>query len=420
MKKSKVLIVLVIALLALGGFSAALAQDPTATPAPTATFVPSAEGTLTIWADDGRVAAIEAAGAKFTEQYSIPIRVQLMDFGGIRNNLVLGGPVGEGPDLIVGAHDWVGQLYGNGLLAPLELSDEVIANIDPVALTAFTYDGKVVGLPYLTEAVGIYYNTDVVSEVPDTWQGLVELAEQLVADGKVERGLAIPNGGGDPYHHYALFTGFGGYVFGRDAEGNYNPDDVGLDNAGGLKAVEEIDRLVKADVLNAAVGYGEAQSLFLEGKLAMWVTGPWALGDLRKGTTKFAVAPIPQMDPSATPGPFVGSQGFMINSFSKNLLLAQAFLSEFMATDEAMQSLYDAKPFIPAWLPIKGAIDDQDLVNFGASVANGQPMPAIPQMSAVWTAWGNAITLIYQQKEAPDKAIKDAAEAIRAEIAKSQ
>ncbi|MEZ4666759.1 MAG: maltose ABC transporter substrate-binding protein [Anaerolineae bacterium] len=418
MKSSKILLVLVIALLALGSFTVSLAQD--ATPAPTEVFVPSEEGTLTIWIDGARLPAIEAVGAKFTEQYGIPVRTQQMGFGDIRNNLVLGGPVGEGPDLIVGAHDWVGQLYDNGLLSPLEFSDELAANIDPVALTAFTYDGKVLGLPLKTEAIGIYYNTDIISEVPNTWQGLVDAAEQAVKDGKAERGLAIPNGGGDPYHHYPFFTGFGGYVFGRDAEGNYNPQDVGLDNAGGLKAVEEIDRLVKADVLNAAVDYGAAQSLFVDGKLAMWMTGPWALGTLRDSGVKFAVAPIPNMDGTDTPAPFVGAQGFMINSFSQNQLLAQAFLTEFMATDEAMQALYEADPAIPAWLPLKNSIDDQDLINFGKSVANGQPMPAIPQMSAVWTAWGNAITLIYQQKEDPDKAITEAADAIRAEIAKSQ
>lgn len=417
MKHSKILVVLVIALLALGSFTATFAQDPTV--APTEVFVPSSEGTLTIWADEGKIKVIEEIGAKFTEQFSIPVRVQLMQFGGIRDNLILGGPVGEGPDLIVGAHDWLGQLYGNGLVAPLELPEEVLANLDPVAVTAFTYDGKLVGLPYLTEAIALYYNTDVISEVPDTWQGLTDLAAQLVTDGKVERGLAIP-GPGDPFHHYPLFTGFGGYVFGRDAEGNYNPEDVGLDSAGGLLAVEELDRLVKADVLNAAVDYGAAQALFQDGKLAMWITGPWALSDLRKGTAPFAVAPIPTMVEGIAPSPFVGSHGFMINSFSKNLLLAQAFLTDFIATDEAMKALYDAKPFIPAWLPLKDSIDDQDLINFGASVANGQPMPAIPQMSAVWTAWSNALTLIYQQSADPDAAITEAAEAVRAEIAKSQ
>lgn len=397
--------------------TATLAQDATATPAPTATFVPSTEGALTIWSDAGRLPALEALGEAFTEEYGVPVRIQTMGFGDIRNNLQLGAPAGEGPDLIVGAHDWLGQLYGNGLIAPIEASDELIADLDPVAVRAFTYDGQLLGLPYSTEAIGVYYNTDLVPELPGTWAEMVDLAEQLVADGEVERGLAIPNTAGDPYHHMPIFTGFGGYVFGVDAEGNYNPEDVGLDSPGGIAAMEEINRLVEADVLNAAVDYGVAESLFKEGDLAMWITGPWALGGIREAGVPYAVAPIPPME--ETPRPFVGSQGFMINAFSVNQLLAQAFLTEFVATDEGMQLLYDAVPFIPAWLPLQETIEDQDLAAFAAVVAAGDPMPAIPEMSAVWTAWGNAINLIYQGQGDPQTAIEEAAAAIREEIARA-
>lgn len=389
----------------------------TPTPEPTPTFAPSVEGTLTIWSDAGRLPALEALGEAFTEEYGIPVRIQTMGFGDVRNNLQLGGPVGEGPDIIIGAHDWIGQLYTNGLIAPLELDESLLANFDPVAIRAFTYDGQLVGLPYSLEGVGLYYNTDLVPEVPATWADLTALAEQLVADGEAERGLAIPNGGGDPYHHYPLFTGFGSYVFGVDDEGNYNPDDVGLDNEGGLAAVEELDRLVKADVLNAAVDYGVAESLFHDGDLAMWITGPWALNGIRESGVPYAVAAIPMM--TEEPRPFVGSQGFMINAFSVNALLAQAFLTEFVATDNGMQLLYDAVPFIPAWTPLAGTIEDADLAAFSGAIANGDPLPAIPEMNAVWTAWGNAISLIYQQQADPDAAITEAATAIREEIART-
>lgn len=389
------------------------AQD--ATPEPTAPFVPSAEGTLTIWVDADRFPAVEAIGAAFTEQYNIPVRIQTMAFGDVRNNLQLAAPVGEGPDIIIGAHDWIGQLYSNGLIAPIELSDDLVANFDPVALRAFTYDGVLVGLPYLLEGVGLYYNTDLVPEVPATWAETTALAEQLVADGEAERGIAIPNGSGDPYHHYPIFTGFGGYVFGLDDQGSYNPDDVGLDSEGGIAAMQEIDRLVKADILNAAVDYGVAESLFHDGDLAMWITGPWALNGMRESGIPYAVAAIPTM--TEAPRPFVGSQGFMINSFSVNALLAQAFLTDFVATDEGMQLLYDAVPFIPAWTPLADTIDDADLAAFSGAIANGDPLPAIPAMNAVWSAWGNAISLVYQQTADPADAITEAATAIREQIA---
>ncbi len=406
-----------VALLLLSIHLTVFAQDATPTTEPTAVFVPSIEGALTIWSDAGRLPALEALGEAFTEQYGVPVRIQTMGFGDVRNNLQLGGPVGEGPDIIIGAHDWIGQLYSNGLIAPLELDETLLANFDPVAIRAFTYDGQLVGLPYALEGVGLYYNADVIPELPASWAETIELAQQLVADGAVERGLAIPNGGGDPYHHYPLFTGFGGYVFGLDDAGNYNPEDVGLDTVGGIAAMQELDRLVKADVLNAAVDYGAAESLFHEGKLAMWITGPWALNGIRESGINYEVSAIPAM--TETPRPFVGSQGFMINAFSVNTLLAQAFLTEFLATDNGMQLLYDAVPFIPAWTPLAESIDDADLATFSSAIANGDPLPAIPAMNAVWTAWGNAISLVYQGQADPETTIKDAAAAIREEITRA-
>ncbi len=394
----------------------ALAQE--ATPEPTPTFAPSVEGTLTIWADEERTPAIEAAGAAFTAEYGIPVNIQQMGFGDIRNNLVLGGPAGNGPDIIIGAHDWLGQLYAGGLLSPIQLPEDVAEKFNPLALQAFNYEGQLYGLPYALEAIGIFYNTDMIDEVPATWAETVELAQQLVADGKAERGIAIPVGsGGDPYHHYPLFTGFGGYVFGRDAEGNYNPEDVGLDSPGGIAAMNELDRLVKADVLTSATDYGAAQTLFQEGRLGMWITGPWAIGALNESGVPYAVSPFPMMEQQ--PRPFMGAQGFMINSFSKNQLLAQAFLTEFVATDEVMQLIYDANPRPPAWLPVADAIEDPNIQAFTEVTTEADPMPAIPQMSAVWDAWGRAILLVYQQdaNTTPEQAIQQAAEAIRDQIA---
>lgn len=379
-------------------------------------LLPSAEGVLTVWIDQERLPAIEALATSFTEQFGIEVRIQTMAFGDIRNNLVLGGPVGEGPDIIVGAHDWIGQLYTNGLLLPLELDEELIEQLDPVAIRAFTYDGVLVGLPYQTEAVGVYYNTDMIApeDFPATWDELTALAAQLVEDGVAERGLSLPNGAGDPYHHEALLTLHGGYIFGVDEEGNYNPEDIGIDSEGGIAFLQDLNELVAADVLNASVDYGAGESLFHDGRMAMWITGPWALSGIRASEVPYAVSPVPAGEDVASP--FVGAQGFMINAFSKNALLAQAFLSDFVATDEGAQLLYDAVPGISAWNALGENIDDEDLAQFRLAVANGDPMPAIPAMNAVWTAWGNAITLVYQQQVDPETAAIEAATAIREEI----
>jgi maltose-binding protein MalE len=109
----------------------------------------------------------------------------------------------------------------------------------------------------------------------------------------------------------------------------------------------------------------------------------------------------------------------MVNNFSENKLLAEAFLCEFVATDEVMQALYDADPRAPAFLATRerAAAEDPDLGAFANAGVAANPMPAIPEMSAVWGAWGDAITLVYQQASTPEEAAATAAQQVRDAIA---
>lgn len=387
--------------------SATVAASPTPTPKPTG--IKSKEGTLTIWVDGGRVKMVTDLGKKFTDKYKVPVVVQELGFGDIRDQLKIAGPAKEGPDIIIGAHDWLGELVSNGLVETIDLGDKA-KNVDPVALKGFTYDGKLYGLPYSVEAISLIYNKDLVPTPPKTWDELKTIAKQLQDDKKVEQGYVLQQG--DPYHTEPILTGFGGYIFGYKS-GQYDPKDLGLDSAGGIAAYSEIENMLKAGLLRKDVDYNLMMGLFKEKKSAMFISGPWTLGDLRAAKVNYGVAPIPTM--KNTPRPFVGVQGWMVSSFGKNKLLAKSFLTEFVATDDAMQAMYDAVPAGISWLPISEKIKakDPDIAVFLASASNGDPMPAIPQMSSVWEAWGKAITLIFQGQATADKAIKDAAATIR-------
>jgi arabinogalactan oligomer / maltooligosaccharide transport system substrate-binding protein len=383
------------------------AETPDGTPEPTPP--PGAEeGTLTLWVDETRAERVVELGQAFTEEYGVPVVVHQLGFGQIRDQLQLAGPAGEGPDIIIGAHDWLGQLVENGLLQPIDLGDKA-ASFDEVALTAFSYNGELYGVPYATEAIALYYNQDLVPEAPATWDELKQIALDLQADGTVDQGFILMQG--DPYHSYPILSGHGGYIFGRDADGSYDPSDVGLDSEGGLAYGNELDSMIQEGILRADVDYGTMTSLFYGGRGAMMMTGPWELPNARESGINFAVAPIPAMD--ETPRPFVGAQGFMISADSPNQLLAQTFLTEFVASDEGMQMLFEADPRPPTWLPLAESIDDAEIQVFAESASDGDPMPAIPEMSSVWGAWTDAINLVFQQAEDPETAMQNAAEQIR-------
>ncbi len=71
----------------------------------------------------------------------------------IRDDFQVAAPLGEGPDIIVIAHDQAGTLVSNGLLAPVDLGDKT-ADFAPKALEACTFDGVLYCMPYATENLG--------------------------------------------------------------------------------------------------------------------------------------------------------------------------------------------------------------------------------------------------------------------------
>src|SRR5574341_151541 len=143
----------------------AATEAPTEAPTEVATEAPTEAAEmveLLVWADDTRAPLIEQL-SPIAEQYGVRLTGQQMDFGAIRDQLAVAGPAGEGPDLFIGAHDWLGQLVENGLVAEIDLAGKEDQFL-PAAIDAFTYDGTLYGVPYATENVAFLCNMDTRSE----------------------------------------------------------------------------------------------------------------------------------------------------------------------------------------------------------------------------------------------------------------
>ena len=94
--------------------------------------------------------------------------------------------------------------------------------------------------------------------------------------------------------------------------------------------------------------------------------------------------------------PFLSVQGFMVSAFSKNPQLAQAFLKEWVAAEDTQTALYAAGQRPPALLSAQRRISDPYIAQLAVGGAAGEPLPGIAAMSAVWSSWGDAITLAMQ------------------------
>lgn len=381
------------------------APEPTQPPAPTAT--------LKIWSDLTRTPAIQAIAPAFEAEYGVKLEISEQDFGQMRDNVKLAGPTGEGPDLFIGAHDWVGELYANGLLAEIDLGAKASEFFAP-ALDMFSYEGKLVGMPYATENVAFFYNPDMVTEVPATWDDVMTLAKELQDSGTAKYGFCRQEG--DPYHFYPIQTAFGGYIFGTNADGTWNPKDVGFGNEGSIAAAQWLLDMVAQGSIVTGMTWDTYHAAFNGGECAMMITGPWALSDMRKAGAKFEIAAFPQ-GPAGASQPFLGGQAFFVSAFSQNALLAQAFLTEFMATEPAMRAMFEVDPRPSAFLAVREDPRDPDVDKFGAAGANAVPMPNIPAMNSVWGPAGDALVLLQQGSAVAEEAMTNAQTQIETALA---
>ncbi len=379
---------------------------PETTPPETTPPDPEVEPLL-IWADETRVSVIEGVAADFEAATGVPVEIELVGFGDIRGNMVTQGPVGEGADVFIGAHDWIGELAVNGIVGPITLGDAA-DQFFPVALDAFSFEGQLYGLPYAIEAIGLYRNVDLVPDAPATLEELLAVCADL-AD-QVQQCLATP-AGGDAYHHYPFLASTGGYIF-QFTNGQYDVGDIGLDNEGAVEGFTIFDELVKDGALDPAVDYGTMTDLFFNGNAAFMWTGPWELPNVQEAGINYAVSPLPDIGGN-TAVPFVGVQGFFVNEFSDQKALAQTFVLDFIANQDVMVQLYDVGLRAPAHIPSFDQVSaDPDVQAFGASAGNGNPMPNVPEMAAVWGALGNAVQEIYNQAADPLSALTNAQTAV--------
>ena len=110
-------------------------------------------------------------------------------------------------------------LVSNGLVAPVDLGEK--AGDFPQAMDACTFDGVVYCMPYATRT-WLLLQHGLGRDPPTTWDEVVTMGEALKAEGKVTYIMAVT---GTTYDVYPLVTAFGGYIFGKDAAGNWNDQD---------------------------------------------------------------------------------------------------------------------------------------------------------------------------------------------------
>src|SRR5262245_18470949 len=351
--------------------------------------------TIRIWADADRTPAVTQVANAWAQGKNVTVQVVQKNFGDIRSQLTTVAAE-TAPDVIVGAHDWVGELSANGSVLPLTPSAATKKQFPAYALNSFSYGTaikKLYGMPVALENVALITNTKL-AKVPTSFADLERQALAAKRKTKAQVGLAVQQGaGGDAFHMYPFFSGLGGYIFGTNKAGNLDPSDIGVANPKFLKNASVIDRWNKEGLIRSQVSGDIARDLFTKGKVAYYVTGPWFLGDVQKSGVKYQISAFPSIVPGLKATPFLGVQGFMVTKFSSAHgveTLAKDLVANYMMRPSSQLTLALANQRFPANMVAGTQVKDKDLRSFGKASVGGVPMPNIPQMASVWQDLGAA------------------------------
>ena len=169
----------------------------------------SAADQIVVWADESRgpnLTKVIAAKGDWVPGYTVKI-VTFSSFDALKDAFDKATDQ-TGPDIVVGANDWVPTGAKSGKLAPVTLTPAVKARFNPTQLFDLSYRGSLYGVPIDVNNVAMIYNTKLVSSAPKTFGDMVDFYKANKASKKLKAGLCVA-GGGMSWGAHSVFSALG-------------------------------------------------------------------------------------------------------------------------------------------------------------------------------------------------------------------
>ena len=369
------------------------------------------DGQLLVWMDSDRTRTLAPVVKDFQGKYGI--KVQLEAPQNITDSFPTAAQSGKGPDIVIWAHDKVGEWADAGLISPIEVNDELRAKYFSQAWEAVTHNGQIWGFPIGLETVTLIYNKALLSGSPP--KNLSDLAELNSKIKQEHPGItSILWDYKSAYYSWGILASAGAYIYAKN-NGTYDLSDIGVNTPGAVRGLSDILKLVNLGVLPKSVSYSAAEDLMSQGKLAMLISGPWAWSNLMKTGIDFGVAPVPGCG-NKPARPFVGVSAAYINRASPNQDIAREFVEGYLVSEQGLKAMNDAKPIgIPSLVSLAQEMEQTNplLKEMKSCIDDGEVMPNIPEMGRFWTALGSALQLATNGQATAQSALEEAAENMR-------
>ena len=355
------------------------------------------EITLKVWESSGQTEEfIKQAGEAFTKLHpNITIEYENVEVGDANTQIALDGPGGVGADVFATPSNTIGGLVAGGHILPLDNEDDVKGQVAASCEAAVTYDGKIYGYPVSDETYALFYNKDLVKEVPTTWEEMEKFCKDFNSAGK----YGVIWNVADAYYS-PIFTGKNGNKLfgsdGTDAKNTYMATEEAIQGMEYFQSFRQYLDVPSTDLADNAV----CLAAFTEGSAAMYITGPWNVASCEEAGLNFGVTALPALPGEDHPAAsFSGARTMQVSAYTEYPKEAQAF-AKFLISDEMQQLRFELTGAIPS---VDIDVDSEYIKGFQEQLQYAYPTPSIKEVDNFWDPMKSACANIWDGANVADE-----------------
>ena len=360
---------------------------------------------LTVWADSNRAANLIKAIGTVAEQtagdYVAGYKINVVAYTGFDTlkTAVDAATSANGPDIILGANDWVPTLAKDGKLAQFTLSSSAAKNFTANQLGDLSYNGKLYGAPLDINNVAMLTNDDLTT-VPTSFGEMVAYYKAHKDSAGLTRGLCVA-GGGMSWGAAGILSALGGSPYAMSAGK--------AKITGAPFTVKTFAQNVKNQLLNVdgtPNGFftdsdSNCKQDFIDGKVPYAVIGNWEWKDyVAEGFDMKKLSCVPGIKVNSCGAGFGSVSGALLTSFAAGAgddNAAKSFLNDFFGSAQGAMA-YEKYEQRPPANKAAAAIASPALKGFGLAASKA----SIPQLGTFLNGGAKDTTgLVLGTKAAP-------------------
>ncbi len=376
-----------------------------------------AERELRVWAFGSEGEALAPLAREFERANpGIRVRVQQIPWTAAHEKLLTAYVGGALPDVAQLGNTWIPEFAALGALQPLDslvARDSTtipLADYFPGVLATNVVNDTLFGVPWYVDTRVMFYRTDLlraagVSSAPTTWAGWREALRKVK---RVQPAGAFP--ALMPLDEWAQPVIFAlqsdsPLLADRGTRGNFRDPRFRRGFAFYVSLFKDglAPALANTQISNV---YQE----FAAGRVAMYITGPWNVGEFRKRLPdslkgSWSTAPLPGPDSGGVS--FAGGSSIVIMRRSPEQAAAWKFLG-YLADPARQARFFESTGDLPArrsaW-DTPALARDAQLAAFRTQLGRVRPTPAVPEWELIATRIAQAAERVARGRQTVDEAL---------------